>query len=91
MAATLSDKTIDLVKATVPALEAHGLAITQPHVRSACSRTRTSATCSTSRITARRLAAQGARRGRDRLCAQHRQPRRARLPGGADRPEARRR
>src|SRR3954465_10765061 len=29
MAATLSDKTIDLVKATVPALETHGLAITQ--------------------------------------------------------------
>lgn len=29
MAANLSDKTIDLVKATVPALETHGLAITQ--------------------------------------------------------------
>src|SRR3954449_2445033 len=29
MAATLSDKTVDLVKATVPALETHGLAITQ--------------------------------------------------------------
>src|SRR3954471_14501557 len=29
MAATLSDRTIDLVKATVPALETHGLAITQ--------------------------------------------------------------
>jgi len=29
MAATLSDKTIELVKATVPALETHGLAITQ--------------------------------------------------------------
>src|SRR3954451_2788904 len=29
MAATLSEKTIDLVKATVPALETHGLAITQ--------------------------------------------------------------
>src|SRR4051812_30641762 len=29
MAAALSDKTIDLVKATVPALETHGIAITQ--------------------------------------------------------------
>ena len=29
MAASLSDQTIDLVKATVPALETHGLAITQ--------------------------------------------------------------
>src|SRR5919107_4292598 len=29
MAASLSDKTIDMVKATVPALQEHGLAITQ--------------------------------------------------------------
>src|SRR5215211_1482880 len=29
MAAALSDQTIDLVKATVPALETHGLAITR--------------------------------------------------------------
>ena len=67
MAATLSDKTIDLVKATVPALETHGLAITQrmyarmfenPDIRDLFNQSHHGETARS----------QGARGGRDRLC-----------------------
>ena len=88
MATALSDKTIDLVKATVPALETHGLAITRrmyermfqnSDIRDLFNQSHHGETGSQLK------ALDG---GRPRVRPQHRQPPRARLAGRADRPKA---
>ena len=79
MADALSDTTIDLVKATVPALEEHGTAITDRMYERLFQEPGHPRPLQPVPSRRDRLPVQGADRRRARLCAQHRQSRRARL------------